>query len=144
MTRRVVITGLGAVTPCGVTVDSYYDAICQGKSGITAITSFDATDYASKVAGEVTDFNTEGVIDPKEAKRMDRTTQMAVVACQQAMDDCGLQVDGEERWRVGVNISSGIGGLITLTEQHKVLLERGPTRVSPLLIPMMIINITSR
>ncbi len=143
MARRVVVTGRGAVTPVGIGVGPFFEALSAGKSGISRITRFDPSDYPSQIAGQVDDFSFEGIIDAKPAARMDRISQMAIVACQQAVDDSGLSVDDESSWRVGVNVASGIGGLDTQTKEQDIMRERGPRRVSPLCIPMMIINITA-
>lgn len=136
--RRVVVTGIGPIAPNGIGRDSYRDALASGKSGIDRITAFDASEYSSQIAGEVADFDVGTFFEPKEARRLDRFCQLAVAATQLALDDASLVIDEGNAARVGVIVGSGIGGLATLEEQHKVLLERGPKRVAPFLVPMMI------
>ncbi|OLS02068.1 beta-ketoacyl-ACP synthase II [Tissierella creatinophila] len=138
--RRIVITGLGCVTPIGTGKDKFWEAIKAGKSGVGPITRFDTTDFTCKIAAEVKDFNPEDYLDKKEAKRMDRFTQYAVVAARGAIEDGNINLDKLNRDNIGVILGTGIGGLETFEAEHKKLLERGPKRVSPLLIPMMITN----
>ncbi len=138
--RRVVITGLGAVTPVGNNVETFWDGIKSGKCGIDKVTFFDASEFKTQIAGEVKDFDPAEYIDKKEARKMDRYTQLAIVAASEAVEDSGLDMEKEDKWRVGVVTGSGIGGISTLEDQHKMLLERGPGRVSPFFIPMMIGN----
>ena len=138
--RRVVITGLGAVTPVGNNVETFWDGIKSGKCGIDKVTFFDASEFKTQIAGEVKDFDPAEYIDKKEARKMDRYTQLAIVAASEAVEDSGLDMEKEDKWRVGVVTGSGIGGISTLEEQHKALLEKGPGRVSPFFIPMMIGN----
>ncbi len=141
--RRVVVTGLGMVTPLGTGVDKTWKAICAGESGIGRITKFDPTNYAAQIAGEVKDFDPARFIEKKEIKKMDTFIHYAVGASQLAVEDAGLKVSPEESHRAGVYIGSGIGGLGSIEHYHKVLQEKGPDRVSPFFIPMTIINLAS-
>ncbi len=141
--RRVVVTGLGLVTPLGIGVTQTWKALCEGKSGIGPITRFDATNFASRIAGEVKDFNPADYIEKKEIKKMDTFIHYALAASQEAMDDAKLQINQDNEDRVGVYIGSGIGGLPAIEHYHKVLLEKGPDRVTPFYIPMVIINLAS-
>ncbi len=138
--RRVAVTGLGAVTPIGNDVKSFWDGIKSGKCGIDKVTHFDASDLKTQIAGEVKDFEPTDYIEKKDARKMDRYTQFAMVAASEAVADSGLNMENEDPWRVGVITGSGIGGIDTLVEQHNALLNRGPGRVSPFFIPMMIGN----
>jgi 3-oxoacyl-[acyl-carrier-protein] synthase II len=141
--RRVVVTGLGAITPLGVTVEETWSGLLAGRSGIGPLTAFDASDYAVRIAGQVPDFDPHRWIERKEAKRMDRFTQLGVAAAMMAVEDARLSINEENRDSIGVLIGSGIGGLATWEEQHRILLERGPDRVSPFFIPMMICDMAS-
>ncbi|MBN2365064.1 MAG: beta-ketoacyl-[acyl-carrier-protein] synthase II, partial [Calditrichaeota bacterium] len=141
--RRVVITGMGAVTPIGNSVKDFWAGILEGKSGADYITRFDAGSYATKFACEVKNFSTENIIDPKEARRMDLYSRFAIVAAHEAVMDSGLNFEKENRDRIGVLIGSGIGGIKTFEDEYKKLLESGPRRVSPFFIPMMIIDIAA-
>lgn len=141
--RRVVITGIGAVTPVGIGKDAFWNALIEGKSGVGPITRFDVSEYTTKIAGEVTDFVVTDFIDKKEAKRMDRSTQYAVAASKMAIEDAKLDLEAEDRERIGVIIGTGIGGMEALYEQYKVLFAKGPSRISPFLVPMMIGNMAS-
>ncbi|MGQ9880138.1 MAG: beta-ketoacyl-ACP synthase II [Armatimonadota bacterium] len=141
--RRVVVTGMGAITPLGLDVPSFWEGLKHGRNGVTTITSFDPTGQPVRFAAEVKDFSAENYMERKEARRMDRFTQFAIAATKEALASSGLQITDENRARIGTLIASGIGGLQTLEEQHKVFLERGPDRVSPFLIPMMIANMAS-
>ncbi|WP_026961717.1 beta-ketoacyl-ACP synthase II [Alicyclobacillus herbarius] len=143
MKRRVVITGLGAVTPLGNDVSTFWDNLVAGRSGISRIESFDVSNLPVQIAGQVKEFEVEKYLDPKEARRIDRFAQFAIAAAAQALKDSGLDINGENADRVGVYIGSGIGGIQTLLENHIVLRERGPRRVSPFMIPMMIANMAS-
>ena len=136
--RRVVITGLGMVSPLGNDVETSWRSLLAGESGAAAITQFDASDYPITFACEVKNFALDGVIDRKDAKRMDRFTQFAVFASHEAMKNAGLDLEKENRDRIGVVMGSGIGGMETFETQHAILLERGPGRISPFFIPMMI------
>ncbi|NJN69880.1 MAG: beta-ketoacyl-[acyl-carrier-protein] synthase II, partial [Nitrospira sp.] len=141
--RRVVITGLGLVTPLGTGVEKTWKAICAGESGIARITRFDPTAYDAQIAGEVKDFDPARFIEKKEIKKMDTFIHYAVGAAQLAVDDAGLKVKPEEATKVGVYIGSGIGGLGSIEHYHEVLKDKGPGRVSPFFIPMTIINLAS-
>lgn len=141
--RRVVVTGMGAVTPLGVGLEAYWKGLTEGRSGIGPITLFDASEFPVRFAGEVKDFDPLNWIDKKEARRMDRVTHLGVVASLEAVKDAGLEITDANRDMVGVLIGSGIGGLRTLEDQISVLKERGPGRVTPFLIPMMILDITA-
>lgn len=141
--RRVVVTGMGVVSPVGCGLDAYWSALTSGVSGIGPITLFDASGYDVRFAGEVKDFDILQYVDKKESRRMDRVTHFGVAASLEAVKDAGLEITDENRERIGVFIGSGIGGLRTLEDQIVVLLERGPDRLSPFLIPMMILDITS-
>ncbi len=141
--RRVVVTGLGLITPLGIGVSPTWKALCEGQSGIGRITRFDPTRYASQIAGEVKGFDPAAFIEKKEIKKMDTFIHYAVGASLMAVDDAGLKVAPEEATRVGVYIGSGIGGLGSIEHYGKVLQEKGPDRVSPFFIPMTIINLAS-
>jgi 3-oxoacyl-[acyl-carrier-protein] synthase II len=141
--RRVVITGLGVVTPLGIGVEKTWQALIAGESGIATITRFDASEYVCQIAGEVKDFNPGDYIDKKEIKKMDRFIHFAVAASQEAVDDAGLKITPDNANRVGVYIGAGIGGLPAIEHYHNVLKEKGPGRVSPFFIPMVIINLAS-
>ncbi|MDT7042326.1 beta-ketoacyl-ACP synthase II [Candidatus Nitronereus thalassa] len=141
--RRVVITGVGVVTPLGIGVEKTWESLVAGKSGITNITRFDASDYACQIAGEVKDFNPGDYIDKKEIKKMDTFIHYAVAASQEAVDDAELKITPDNADRVGVYIGAGIGGLPAIEHYHEVLKEKGPSRVSPFFIPMVIINLAS-
>ncbi|MEJ2183330.1 MAG: beta-ketoacyl-ACP synthase II [Nitrospirota bacterium] len=141
--RRVVVTGLGVVSPLAVGTRETWEAMRAGKSGIGPITQFDATDFATRIAGEVKGFDPERYIEPKEVKKMDRFMHMAVAASTMAMEDAGLAVTPENAERVGVIIGSGMGGLPAIERYHKVVLERGPRRLTPFFIPMVIINLAA-
>ncbi len=142
-TRRVVVTGLGLVTPLGTGVEKTWKAICAGESGIGRITRFDPTGYDAQIAGEVKDFDPARFIEKKEIKKMDTFIHYAVGAAQLAVDDAGLKIKPEEATKVGVYIGSGIGGLGSIEHYHEVLRAKGPGRVSPFFIPMTIINLAS-
>jgi 3-oxoacyl-[acyl-carrier-protein] synthase II len=137
--RRVVVTGTGVVTPLGATVDEMWDAMVAGRSGVGPIRSFDASGLPVRIAAEVTDFRAEDHFGPRDARRVDRFAQLGLVAARQALADSGLEV-GEAPERVGVVFGSGLGGVGTLVEQVGVLADRGPSRISPFLVPMMIPN----
>lgn len=141
MNRRVVVTGLGCITPLGNTIDEFWNSLISGKSGIDFINRFDTTDFPTKIAAQVKDFNPEDYIDKKEAKRMDRFTQYAVAASLMAMKDADLRIEEIKAEKFGVILGSGIGGIETLEEQHQKLMEKGVKRISPFMIPMMITNI---
>ena len=140
MKNRVVITGLGAVTPIGIGKENFFAGLREGRNGIARIENFDPTEYACQIAGEVLDFNPDDFIDKKESKRMDRYTQFAVAAAKMALADSKLDLDAVDRDRVGVFIGNGIGGMITLHAQYQKLFDKGPSKVSPFFIPMVIAN----
>ncbi|MED4127597.1 MULTISPECIES: beta-ketoacyl-ACP synthase II [Shouchella] len=141
--RRVVVTGIGAVTPLGLNAASSWEAAIAGKSGIGYLTRIDAESYPMKVAAEINDFDPADFIDKKEARRMDRFTQFAVASAKQALADSGLEINDDNAARVGVWIGSGIGGMETYETQFRTLLEKGPRRVSPFFVPMMIPDMAS-
>lgn len=141
--KRVAITGLGAVSPFGLGASTLWDALLASKSGIKPIEHFDASEYTSRFAGYCTEFDTASPLDRKESRRMSRFQQFAVVAAGEALRDAGLEITDENRDRVGVIIGSGIGGLHVMEEQMRILIERGPSRVSPLLVPMMITDLAA-
>lgn len=141
--RRVVVTGQGLVTPLGVGVEQTWKALCNGRSGIGRITRFDPAGFPSQIAGEVKGFDPAQFIEKKDIKKMDTFIQYAVGASRLAADDAGLKVTKDDADRVGVYIGAGIGGLPAIEHYHKVLLEKGPDRVSPFFIPMVIINLAS-
>jgi 3-oxoacyl-[acyl-carrier-protein] synthase II len=138
--RRVVVTGVGLVTPLGVGIDGVWQRILNGESGIGPITRFDTTQHETKFAGEVRDFRAEDYVTPKEIKRMDLFIQYALAASKIAIEDAGLDMAREDAERVGVVVGTGLGGLPTLEKYHTILLERGPSRISPFFIPMLIAN----
>ncbi len=138
--ERVVITGMGVISPIGNDVETFWNNLSQGKSGIAPIDTFDTERYKTKFAGLVRDFDAAAIFGRKEARRMDRFAQFAVAAAEQAVQDAGLDMDKVERERVGVYVGSGIGGIDTLIEQQTNLFNRGPERISPLLVPVMIAN----
>lgn len=140
MLKRVVVTGLGAITPLGNDVTSTWKGLVEGKSGVGPITAFDASELEVRIAAEVKDFRPGDHMDAKEARRMDRFIQFAVAAAKEAVRDAGLTITAENATSVGVNIGSGIGGIATLMEQARVLETKGPRRVSPFLVPMMIVD----
>ncbi|MEI9959747.1 MAG: beta-ketoacyl-ACP synthase II [Limisphaerales bacterium] len=142
--RRVVITGLGVVTPLGNQLDVFWNNLIAGQCGVDRITSFDTTAFDTKIAAEVKDFDpTPAFPSPKEIRRADRYSQFGIYAGWSALKDSGLDLDKENRDEIGVIIGSGIGGLQTTAEQHKILLDRGPGRLSPFMIPMLISNMAS-
>lgn len=143
MSNRVVITGIGAITPIGTGKDAFWEALLAGKSGIGKISRFDATEFTAKIAGEVKDFEPENYIDKKEAKRMDRYAQFAVAATKIAIADAGLELEKENCERIGTFVGTGIGGIETMHEQYKKLFDKGPSRISPFFIPMMIANMAA-
>lgn len=139
-TRRVVITGLSAITPLGNDLGSSWDALLAGKSGVGRITQFDSTDFATHIAGEVRGFDPTSFIAPRQCQKMDRFSQFAVCAAGQMMQDAGYSVEESESWRTGVVLGVGLGGLRTIEEFHSKLVNSGPGRVSPFFIPMLISN----
>lgn len=143
MKRRVVVTGMGAITPIGNDVEHFWNGLKEKKVGIGEITQFDTTDYKAKLAAEVKDFDAKEYMDPKAAKRMERFVQFAVAATKEALAMSGLDMEKEDPYRVGVSVGSGIGSLQALEREHKKLLEKGPGRVNPLLVPLMISNMAA-
>jgi 3-oxoacyl-[acyl-carrier-protein] synthase II len=142
--RRVVITGLGVVTPVGNTVETFWKNLTEGRSGIRKIQAFDTSEYDCQIAGEVRDFDPKDFFNNfKDARRTDRFTQLAMAAAKMSVQDSGLELDRVNRDRFGVLVSSGIGGLKTLEDQHNILMNKGPSRVSPFTIPMLISNMAS-
>lgn len=137
---RVVVTGLGAITPIGNDVASFWQGLKDKKVGIAPITYFDTTDYKAKLAGEVKDFDPKKYMDPKAARRMEPFSQYAVAAAGEAIAQAGLDMEKEDPFRVGTSIGSGIGSLQAMEREHKKMMEKGPNRVNPLLVPMMISN----
>lgn len=143
MSNRVVITGLGVISPVGIGKDAFWNSLIEGKSGIGKITLFDATDYAAQIAGEVKDFNPTDYIDRKEARHMDRYAQFAVAAAKLAFEDSGMDLEKEDRDRIGTYIGAGIGGIDTMHQSYEKLFSKGPSRISPFFIPMMIANLAA-
>ncbi|MGI6224702.1 MAG: beta-ketoacyl-ACP synthase II [Peptococcales bacterium] len=142
-TRRVVITGLGIISPVGTGVEKFWQNLLAGQSGIGPITRFDASELPTQIAGEVKDFQVETYIEKKEARRMDIFTQYAVAAAKMAVEDSGMDLKQVDLNRVGVILGSGIGGIGTMEEQHQVLMAKGINRVSPFMVPMMIVNMAA-
>jgi 3-oxoacyl-[acyl-carrier-protein] synthase II len=142
-TARVVVTGLGALTPIGNTADEFWSSLVQGRSGVGPITKFDPTDYPTRIAAEVRNFDPLDFVDKKDARRLDPYLQYAVACAAMAVQDAALDTSKVDATRFGVLIGSGIGGISTLLDTHRTLLEKGPDRVSPFFIPMMIINMAS-
>lgn len=141
--RRVVVTGLGMLTPLGLTVEKTWQGIVAGKSGVTPITLFDASNLPTKISASVNDFNSDDYMEAKEARKIDRFIQYAYVAGKQAFEDSGIQVTEENAHRIGVAIGSGIGGLPLIERNHSALLEGGPRKISPFFIPSSIINMAA-
>lgn len=143
MSRRVVVTGMGAVTPIGIGVKAYWEGITQEKIGFAPITRFDATEYKCRLAAEVKDFMPENYMDKKSARRMELFCQFAVAAAGEALQDAGLDMEKEDAYRVGCSIGSGIGSLQAIEREYARLLEKGPSRVAPLFVPLMISNMAA-
>lgn len=143
MSRRVVVTGLGAVTPIGNNVDDFWTSVKAGKIGFDHITKFDTTDYKCHIAAELKDFNPQDFMDRKAAKRMEPFSQYAIAAAKQAIDDSGLDIEKEDPYMVGCAIGSGIGSLQAMERETQKLYEKGPNRVNPLLVPLMICNMAA-
>jgi len=143
MTRRVVVTGIGLVSSLGIGTDANWDALCKGCSGIAPITKFDATHFATRIAGEVKNFDPLRFVEKKDVKKMDAFIQYAIAASQFAMDDARLEIDDEIAPNVGVSVGSGIGGFSTIEREHIALLEGGPRKISPFFIPSAIINLAA-
>ena len=143
MSRRVVVTGVGLVSPLGIGTEDTWQGVRSGKSGIATIAAFDATEFACRIAGEVKNFDPHQYIEKKEVKKMGRFIQFAIAAAECALSGSGLTVDGENEELVGVYIGSGIGGFEVIEREHKALLEHGPRRISPFFIPATIVNLAS-
>lgn len=143
MDKRIVITGLGAISPIGIGKEAFWEGLMEGRNGIGKITRFDATEYKAQIAGEVKDFDPTKYIDKKESKRMDRYAQFAVAATKMALEDAGLDLEKEDCDRIGTYVGAGIGGIETMNEQYKKLFDKGPNRISPFFIPMMIANMAA-
>jgi len=140
MTRRVVVTGLGMTTPLGTGVEKNWEAVCAGKSGVGPITKFDARPFSSRIAGEVSGFRSEDFLTKQQIRRFDVFIHYAIASARMAMEDSGLKIDSSNAHRVGCLSGSGLGGLAMLLDTHKVLLEKGPSRISPFFIPGIIAN----
>ena len=143
MKTRVVVTGMGAITPIGNDVESFWQALKDKTLGIGPITYFDTADFKCKLAAEVKDFDAKAYMDPKAARRMEPFSQFAVAAAKQALDQSGIDMEKEDPFRVGVSVGSGIGSLQAMERSEKKLLEKGPSRVEPLLVPLMICNMAA-
>ena len=143
MKKRVVVTGLGCITPVGYGKEEFWKSITEGRSGIGKITKFDAADFPTQIAAEVKDFKVEDYMEKKEAKRMDLFVQYAVAGAKLAMEDSKIDAEKIDHEEFGVVLGSGIGGIATFEEQHRKMLEKGPGRISPFFIPMMIVNMAS-
>ena len=143
MVERVFITGVGSISPVGLTIDETWSSLIKGVSGIDTISSFDSEGYETTIAAEATDFDPQSYLDRKQAKRMDRFVQLAAAASLEALENSGLTIDKTNEERISVMVASGIGGIITLSEQIGVLNSRGPNRVSPFLVPMMLPDMAS-
>jgi 3-oxoacyl-[acyl-carrier-protein] synthase II len=140
LSRRVVVTGVGLVSPLGIGIDPVWAKVCEGVSGVGPITKFDTADFETKIAAEVKGFRSEDYLAPKDIKKMDIFIHYALAATRIAMDDAGLQISENNTGRIGVIIGTGLGGLSTIEKYHKVLLDRGPQRITPFFIPMLIAN----
>ncbi len=143
MECRVVITGMGVVSPIGIGIETFEEALFEGRNGIARITLFDASSYRSQIAGEAKNFNPCDYLPPKQIGRMDRFTQMGMVAAEEAIKQAGVLSNEEDSGKIGILVGSGVGGLYTIGREQTVLLEKGPRRVSPFLVPMLITDITS-
>ncbi len=145
--RRVVITGLGVISPIGSTIDEFWNALLKGKSGVARLTAFDPSRFTSQIAAEVKDFNPTQFMSDKEARRLDRFIQFGLAASKLAIADSGLDLDKEDRNRIGVLVGSGIGGLHTIEKEHLAYMrrgpEKGPSKITPFLIPMLIVNMAA-
>ena len=141
--RRVVVTGMGAVTPIGIGVEAFWEGLKQGRTGFAPITRFDASEYKCSLAAEVRDFDPEKYMDKKTARRMEQFCQFAEAAAGEAIADAGLNLEQEDSWRVGCSIGSGIGSLQAMEREYDRLTQKGPSRVSPLFVPLMISNMAA-
>ena len=143
MNRRVVVTGMGAITPIGLSVDEFFASVKEEKTGFAEITHFDASEYKCHIAAEVKNFDAKQYMDPKAAKRMELFSQYAVAAAKEAIEDSGLEMEKEDPYQVGTSIGCGVGSLQGIEREHKRLMERGPARVNPLFVPMVISNMAA-
>lgn len=143
MNRRVVVTGMGAITPIGLSVDEFFASVKEGKTGFAEITHFDASEYKCHIAAEVKNFDAKQYMDPKAAKRMELFSQYAVAAAKEAIEDSGLEMEKEDPYQVGTSIGCGVGSLQGIEREHKRLMEKGPARVNPLFVPMVISNMAA-
>jgi len=143
MSRRVVVTGMGAITPIGLSVEEFWSGIKKQEVGIDFITKFDATEYKAKLAAEVKNFDAKQFMDFKSAKRMELFCQYAVAAAKEAIEDSGLNMENEDPYMVGTSVGSGIGSLQAMEREHNKLLTKGPSRINPLLVPLMISNMAA-
>jgi len=143
MKRRVVVTGLGVISAIGCAKEEFWSNLIKGKSGVGPLTHFDATKYDSRIAGEVRNFVPHPFISSKDLRRMEKFVQFGVTAAKNAVDDSGIDMSKEDPYRIGVIVGSGIGSLRIIEEQHEVILEKGPSRVTPFLIPMLIVNMAA-
>lgn len=141
--KRVVVTGMGAVTPIGLNIEEFWEGLKNGRTGFSEITQFDTTDFKVKVAASVKGFEGKNYMDVKSAKRMELFCQYAVAAAKEALEQSGIQMDQEDPYRVGCAIGSGVGSLQAFEREHKRMLERGPSRINPLLVPLMITNMAA-
>jgi len=140
MRKRVVITGLGCISPLGNNIPSMWSQLIAGKSGVGPVTTYDVSDFKTKIAAEVKGFDSVMMFGSKESRRMDRFTQFGLAAAQEAVENARLIIDDNNRDRIGIVIGSGIGGLATLAENYRILVEKGPSRVSPFMVPMMLVD----
>ena len=143
MKRRVVITGLGAITPIGLNVSDFWNSCKEGVCGIEPISYFDTSDFKAKLAAELKGFDAKNFMDAKQAKRMEAFSQYAVAAAKEALEDAKIDMEKEDSFRVGVSVGSGIGSLQAMEREHSKLLDKGPSRVAPLLVPLMISNMAA-
>ena len=143
MSRRVVVTGLGVITPIGLNVEEFFHSVKEGKHGFGPITKFDSTDYKCHVAAEVKGFDAKSYMDFKAAKRMESFSQYAVAAAKEALSDAGIEMEKEDPYRVGCAVGSGIGSLQALDREHDKLVNRGPSKINPLMVPLMISNMAA-
>lgn len=143
MKKRVVVTGMGSITPIGNSVDSFWESVKQGKIGFGKISYFDASEYKCKLAAEVKDFNAENYMDKKSARRMEQFCQFAVAAAKEAIEDSGIDMEKEDAFRVGCAVGSGIGSIQAMEREYTRLVEKGPSKISPLFVPLMISNMAA-
>jgi len=143
MERRVVVTGMGVVSPIGIGIKDFGQALFEGKNGVGKITYFDVSSYRSQIGGEVKDFEPQRCLSPKEIRRLDRFAQLGMIAAEEAIKYAGIPQQGEDLSKIGILVGSGVGGLYTIEREEAVLLEKGPQKVSPFLVPMLITDIVS-